>query len=191
MNVSVVPNATPQQPIDTTAGVKPRIARSGRAAAFRGRRGGAGTVHVTANATAQKPAATRNKHGNPPTAISCSPSVGASACVNRVEMPNTPSTLVRRVGGANSTARVAAALKLHANASPWMTRSTTMAGPISRGSRNPSVASPITTVPPRRKIKLPNRSSNRPTSSTPARPATPVVPMSSPTVRSDPPSARM
>src|SRR6266436_840691 len=44
--------------------------------------------------------------GKPPSRTSCSPRVGASACVARVETPKRPRAAYRRPSGANSAASV-------------------------------------------------------------------------------------
>src|SRR5262249_9629275 len=104
--------------------------------------------------------------------------------------PKSPSAAARRSAGANSTARVEAALKPAANARPWIPRSTRSAGPMRSTKRTAAEAAAIEPMPPSRKMRRPKRSSSVPITNTLSRPERPVIPIAKPMTRSLPPSAR-
>ena len=153
--------------------------------------GASGTVHAMASDTAEKAAATTNSARNPATAISISPNAGASAWVVSVETPKRPSAAARRVAGAKTTASVDAALNADAKARPCTMRSRYIAGPIACTNRKAAEAAPMVAMPASRKSRQPTRSRTAAMTRTAASPATPLVPITSPMVRSEPPSARM
>src|SRR6059058_2789425 len=104
------PNATPQQATVAIAVESSAVARSGPAAWMRAG-ASSGSGQATPRPTAENRLAATKSAGKPPSRTSCSPSVGASACVARVETPKRPRAAARRPSGANSAASVEAALK--------------------------------------------------------------------------------
>ncbi len=165
------------------------VARSGTAAWMRAG-ASSGRGQATARPTAENTLAATKSAGKPPSRTSCSPSVGASACVARVETPKRPRAAARRPSGANSAASVEAALKPAAKASPCSARSAKIAGPMRSTKRKAPAAADMVAIPPSRKVRRPKRSRSAPTASTLTRPARPLVPITTPIVRSVPPSAR-
>jgi hypothetical protein len=183
------PNATPQQATVAIAVESSAVARSGTAVWMRAG-ASSGSGQATARPTAENTLAATKSAGKPPSRTSCSPSVGASACVARVETPKRPRAAARRPSGANSAASVEAALKPAAKASPCSARSAKIAGPMRSTRRKAPAAADMVAIPPSRKMRRPKRSRSAPTASTLTRPARPLVPITTPIVRSVPPSAR-